>query len=108
MTKRVRRSADGLYHVMGKAYKQLVGKRQQVWHGTAYKTPGGLTKEKLFMNKRGRIVSAVKHKTARKEKRLEKHGYYAEKGKFGMVRKDGTRRKKKSGSRRARGKGGWW
>jgi hypothetical protein len=39
------------------------GSRRQVWNGTAEQTAGGLTKEQLEKNKRGRIVS--KKKTAR-------------------------------------------
>ena len=31
---------------------------------------------------------AKKHNTAKKEKRLEKAGFFAEKGKFGFVKKD--------------------
>ena len=49
----------------------------------------------LLMNKWGRIVSADKHVTAKKEKRLEKAGYFAKKGKFGYVKKNGTRKAKK-------------
>ena len=71
-----------------------VGSRAQVWHGTARKTSGGLTKDKLMMNKHGRIVSRRKHNTAKREKRLEKAGFFTEKGKFGAVRKDGTKRRK--------------
>ena len=56
------------------------------------KTSGELTNEDLVMNKWGRIVSAKKHKTAKKEKRLEKYGYFSKKGKFGYVKK-GTRKK---------------
>ena len=62
----------------------------------AYKTSGNLTKEDLMMNKWGRIVSAKKHKTAKKEKRLEKAGYFAKKGKFGYVKKTRRTRKNKS------------
>jgi hypothetical protein len=40
------------------------------------------------MNKWGRIVSEKKHKTAKKEKRLQKYGFFAEKGKFGFVKKN--------------------
>ena len=82
------RSEDGLYHIHGKKYELIRGSRAQVFHGTAYKTDGtpGLTKEKLLMNKNGRIVSAKKHATAKREKRLEKHGWTAKKGKFGAVR----------------------
>jgi hypothetical protein len=82
------RSADGFYHILGKKYELIRGSRAQVFHGTAYKTDGtpGLTLDKLLMNKNGRIVSAKKHSTAKREKRLEKHGWTAKKGKFGAVR----------------------
>jgi hypothetical protein len=43
------------------------------------------------MNKHGRVVSLKKHKTAKKEKRLEKAGYGYKKGEFGYV-KIGTRK----------------
>jgi hypothetical protein len=46
-------------------------------------------------NKWGRIVSVKKHRTAKKEKRLEKAGYFAQKGKFGFVKRD-TRKTRKS------------
>lgn len=56
------------------------------------------------MNKNGRIVSAVKHKTAKKEKRLEKYGFFAKKGKFGYVKKKGKRtRKYRKNSRKQKG-----
>ena len=54
------------------------------------KTSGGLTKGHLVMNKHGRIVSKKKHATAKKEKRLQKHGYTAKKGKFGAVKISST------------------
>lgn len=98
--KRPVRDDDGTYHIKGKHYPELFGSRQQVVNGTAYKTTGELTKKDLMMNKWGRIVSAKKHKTAKKEKRLEKAGYFAKKGKFGFVKK--TARK----SRKAKKKGG--
>ena len=88
MVKRVHRSeSDGKYHIKGKAFQMLIGSRAQVWHGTAYKTAGNLTKSHLMMNKHGRVVSKKKHKTAKKEKRLEKAGYFTKKGKFGAVKK---------------------
>jgi len=71
-------------------------------NGNAYKTPGELTKDQLIMNKWGRIVSLKKHNTAKKEKRLEKAGYYAKKGKFGYVKK-GSR---KTRTRKMRGGAG--
>ena len=87
------RQADGFYHVDGKKYKMLFGSREQVVNGTVYKTTGGLTKTDLVMNKWGRIVSAKKFKTAKKEMRLQKHGFFAKKGKFGAV----TRKMKRGG-----------
>lgn len=41
------------------------GSRRQVWNGSAEKTPGGLTKEDLIKNERGRIVSKKKCTTMR-------------------------------------------
>jgi|TARA_B110000967_G_scaffold198246_1_gene231006 hypothetical protein len=91
------KSADGFYHIKGKKYPFLRGARRQVWAGTAYMTEGGLTRDKLHYNKRGRIVSKKKFNTAKKEKRLQKHGYFTKKGEFGYVKK-GTKSKSKSKS----------
>jgi hypothetical protein len=38
------------------------------------------------------VVSLKKYRTAKKERRLEKHGYFAEKGKFGYVKRTAKRR----------------
>ena len=87
----------------GKQHEILIGSRAQVWHGTAYKTSGGLRKKDLLMNKNGRIVSKAKHNTAKREKRLEKAGYFAQKGKFGAIRKSASvsrKRKNKSSKKR--------
>jgi len=43
-----------------------IGSRRQVYNGTATMTAGGLTKEKLVKNERGRIVSASRHQTMKK------------------------------------------
>jgi hypothetical protein len=67
-------------------FKRIIGTRAEVWHGTAKKTPGGLTKNHLMMNKHGRIVSRAKHATAKREMRLVKHGFGTKKGKFGFVK----------------------
>ena len=98
---------DGKYHIHGKVYTHLVGSRAMVYHGTAYKTSGGLIKKDLYYNqKRNRIVSRRKHETAKREKRLEKHGYFAQKGKFGAVKRTPqksarkSRKSRKSRSRR--------
>ncbi len=85
--KRPVRGPDGKYTIKGKKYPELFGSRIQVFNGTAYKTEGELTKSQLMMNKWGRIVSVLKYHTAKKEKRLEKAGYFAKKGKFGYVKK---------------------
>ena len=93
--KNVMKNEDGKYRINSNVYDNLVGTRAQVWHGTAYKTgygKQGLTKKELMMNKHGRIVSVLKHNTAKKEKRLEKAGYFTQKGKFGYVKK--SKRKK--------------
>jgi hypothetical protein len=106
--KRPDRALDGFYYIKslgdvksgkGQKFKELFGSREQVMNGTAYKTEGGLKIDDLIMNKNGRIVSKKKHYTAKKEKRLEKHGYFAKKGKFGYVKRRGTRRAHKGGSK---------
>jgi hypothetical protein len=99
--KKISKQSDGKYHANGSTFNVLYGSRAQVWHGTALKTSGGLNKSKLFMNKRGHIVSRKKHTTAKREKRLQKHGYFTKKGTFGAVKKGNktskrrTRRNKK-------------
>lgn len=81
-----------------------IGSRAQVWHGTAKKTSGGLTKSHLMMNKHGRIVSKKKHFTAKKEKRLVKAGFLTKKGHFGFVKMgEQSRRRGRKGSRGRRG-----
>lgn len=75
------------------------GSRAEVWHGNAKKTTGGLSKNDLIKNKHGEIVSKKKHHTAKKEKRLEKAGYFTQKGKFGYVKRD---KKSKSKTRKSK------
>lgn len=96
MTKKPIRQLDGFYEIKGKKWKELFGSREQVYNGTSYKTAGSLTRADLMMNKNGRIVSVKKHKTASAERRLEKHGFYARKGKFGYVRKTQKKRTSKN------------
>jgi hypothetical protein len=43
------------------------GSRRQVFNGSAERTTGGLRKEQLMKNERGRIVSATKHKTMKQK-----------------------------------------
>jgi hypothetical protein len=107
---RYSKSASGKYVVQGKSYEMLIGSRAQVWHGTAYKTSGGLTKNNIMQNKSGRIVSKSKHNTAKRERRLVKAGYGTKKGTFGFVRLGKTGKsskgRKSRGSRSRRQKGG--
>jgi hypothetical protein len=97
------KNAHGHYLIKGKKYEMLVGSRAQVYHGTAYKTSGGLKKTDILMNKNGRIVSKAKHTTAKKERRLVKAGYGTKKGKFGFVLLGNKGSKKGSRSRKQRG-----
>lgn len=86
---------------MGKSHRvKAVGSRAEVWHGNANHTSGGLKKGDLMKNKSGRIVSRRKHNTAKREKRLVKHGYGTKKGKFGYVMLNGK------SARRSRGRKG--
>ena len=84
-------------------FERKIGSRDEVFHGKVEKTSGGLRKKDLMKNKRGEIVSKKKHLTAKKEKRLEKHGYFAKKGKFGYVKKEP---KKSKTAKRKTGKKG--
>lgn len=92
--------------------KRNIGSRAEVYHGTATKTSGGLTKKDLIKNKLGRIVSKKKFMTAKKEKRLEKYGFFAKKGKFGYVKGESKKKiprknrteKGKKGRKGTRGK----
>lgn len=92
MKRPVRDPIKGTYTIKDVEYNELFGSREKVMNGTAYKTSGELTKQDLVVNKHGRIVSKVKYDTSRKERRLEKYGYFAKKGKFGYVKK-GTKRR---------------
>jgi hypothetical protein len=87
-------------------FKKTIGTRAEVYHGTARRTSGGLTKSELMMNKHGRIVSKKKHNTAKKEMRLVKYGFLTKKGKFGFIKgkskKHSSRSSKKNSRRRSR------
>ena len=79
-------------------FEKTNGSRAEVWHGTAKKTSGGLSKSHLMMNKHGRIVSRRKHASGKKSiKHLVKLGYKAKKGQFTLFRKG------HKGSRKMRG-----
>jgi hypothetical protein len=75
-----------LYLIM--TYEQTIGSRAQVWHGTAKKTQGGLTKSHLMMNKHGRIVSRKQHHRGKSAiKRLFKLGFKPKRGTFKLFKK---------------------
>ena len=96
------KTPSGHYLINGHKYEMLEGSRAQVMHEKAYKTSGELKKSDLLQNKNGRIVSRVKHTTAKREKRLLKAGYGTKKGVFGAVKLNGSKssRSRKSASRR--------
>jgi hypothetical protein len=72
--------------------KVKVGSKAQVFHGTADRTAGGLTKSDLLLNKRGHIVSRKQMEAGKKAfKRLEALGYKPKKGVFKLFTKK-TRR----------------
>ena len=74
---------------------KTVGSRAQVWHGTAKKTSGGLTKKDLFKRK-GRIKSKRASKKAKKNKNLKNAGWTFKKGEFGAIRIEDKQTAKKS------------
>ena len=79
----------------GRTYKNLVGTRAEVMHGTAFKTGYGktkseggtaLTRKNLKYNKQRRIVSIAKSKKGPQLlKQLRDAGYTTKKGKFGAI-----------------------
>ena len=87
---------------MRKSPMKARGTRAQVMHGTALKTPGGLTKSQLKYNKQGKIVSKKKSARAKRDNRLVKAGYKTTKGEFGskLVESKKKSPKKKKSPRR--------
>ena len=102
------RTSTGKYSVSGKTFDVLIGTRAQVWHGTAYKTTGGLTKSNIMKNKAGRIVSKSKHMSAKKDKRLVKAGFLTKKGQFGFIKNGKSMKKGRSRSRSRKMRGGMY
>ena len=72
-----------------------VGTRAQVWHGTADRTAGGLTKKDLFM-KNGRIRSKRASRSAKNNQNLKKAGWTFKKGEFGAIKISEVKPKKRS------------
>jgi hypothetical protein len=86
--------------------EQTFGSKAQVWHGTAKKTTGSLTKSDLMKNKHGRIISKRKHTIGKKSiKHLRKLGYIAKKGKFTLFHKGHQSRKMRGGTGAPMGNG---
>lgn len=80
-------------------FERTIGSRSQVWHGTAYKTKGGLTKSDLFQDKYGRIRSKKASYAAKDNNNLGSykkpkgsHGFSLAKKKSAGRRKSGVRR----------------
>lgn len=70
---------------------KLVGSRAEVFHGSALRTTGRLTKDDLMKNKAGRIVSRKRHDAGKTALRyLHAKGYIAVKGAFGCKKSDKT------------------
>lgn len=79
-------------------FEHTIGTRAQVWHGTAKKTVGGLTKSHLMMNKHRRIVSRKQHKRGKSAiKNLFKLGFKPKKGTFKLFTKGRHSRKMRGG-----------
>ena len=76
-------------------HTKTVGSRAEVFHGNAHHTSGKLFKKDLMKNKHGEIVSKKKHFQAKKDKRLEKAGYFTQKGKFGFVKRDKSKKSRR-------------
>ncbi len=75
-------------------FEQTQGSKAQVWHGTAKRTSGGLTKTALLKNKHGRIVSKRKHALGKKSvKHLFKLGFKPKKGTFKAFHKGNKKMK---------------
>ena len=89
-----KRNDSGEIVVHGVTHHKLIGSRAEVWHKTAYKTTGGLTRSHLIKNKSGRIVSRKKHGSAKRDKRLILAGYGTKKGTFGWVKLNKTKKKR--------------
>jgi len=90
--KRKHSSMDGgALKLAGRGHGRTVapGSRRMVWNGSAKHTSGGLTKDKLMLNSRGRIVSIAKHNFGKSKgfDYLKKAGYEPKKGEFKLFSK---------------------
>ena len=76
-------------------FDKKYGTRAEVMHGVAEMTTGRRRKSYFFKNKHGEIVSKKLSLLAKKEKRLEKAGYFTRNGVFGAFKKDSKSAKAK-------------
>lgn len=76
-------------------FDKKYGTRAEVMHGVAEMTTGRRRKSYFFKNKHGEIVSKKLSLLAKKEKRLEKAGYFTRKGVFGAFKKESKSAKAK-------------
>jgi hypothetical protein len=81
-------------------FDKKYGTRAEVMHGVAEMTTGRRRKSYFFKNKHGEIVSKKLSLLAKKEKRLEKAGYFTRKGVFGAFKKDSKSKSAKKGKTR--------
>ena len=77
-----------------------IGSRAEVFHGTAEKTSGGLTKKDLILDDDGQIKSKAAQQAAldRMKREGKKHltkVFKPKKGKFALQPKEGTKEYKK-------------
>jgi hypothetical protein len=95
---------------MTHTFKKTIGTRAEVFHLTAKKTSGGLTRRDLIKNKKGRIVSKKQQAHGRRQiKKLFALGYKPKKGTFKLMRKsmvDGRRKKQTKKDRKRGGAAG--
>lgn len=76
-----------------KTFKNTIGSRAEVFHGSSLRTAGGLKKEDLVKNKHGRIVSRKKQELGRNSiKRLKNLGFVAKKGEFKLFKKSDAKK----------------
>jgi hypothetical protein len=83
-------------------YAKKYGSRAEVMHGVAEMTKGRRRKSYFFKNKHGEIVSKKLSLLAKKEKRLEKAGYFTRKGQFGAFKKDVAKKSAKRKTKRGK------
>ena len=67
------KAKDGKYYIDSVVYDKLLGTREEVWNGTAYKTSGGLLKNDLMIS---RSVNNAEKIISKAKSRMEKKNSY--------------------------------